>query len=165
MEPLQVIPTDQPAQVNPWPGVVRLVALMALMFAAAQIFHDTPIFVSNFSRPSIYRTSSTTRALVSRRWQAIHHLRVAVATIDVLDCAVMAAGALLLLRFPQFRMPIVVAAWAWLAIWGMSEAVSFLSLGWMGVQSLGRSLMWIGFPVLTILLLSEYGKTATADPA
>jgi len=165
MEPLQVIPTDQPAQVNPWPGVVRLVALMTLMFAAAQIFLDTPILVSNFSRPSIYRSSATTRALVSQRWQTIHRFRIAVATIDVLDCALMAAGALLLLRFPQLRMPILLAAWAWLVIWAMSEAVSFLSLGWMGVHSLGRSLMWIGFPVLTILLLNEYGKTAASNPA
>src|SRR3954469_16097894 len=104
MEPLQVITADQPAQLNPWPSILRLIALVALLFAAAHIFLDIPTLVGSVSRPSILPPPTTKTLLTSSRLrtlQRVDNLHVALGALDALDCALMIAGALLMLQFPQ----------------------------------------------------------------
>lgn len=160
MEPLEVIPADHPAQLNPWPSILRLIALVALLFAAAQILLDLPTLVGSVSRPSISPRPNTRPALISPKWQTVHRLRAVLATLDALDCGLMIAGALLMFQFPKIRLPILLASWAWLGIWATGAGLSLFALGWRGIEFLGLNVMWVGFPVLTILLLNEHGKTS-----
>ena len=162
MEPLQVISPDQPAQLNPWPSILRLIALVALLFAAAHILLDLSPLVGSISRPSISPPPTTSRVRVSSSLRTVQRLRVPLAAIDALDCALMIAGALLMLQFPQIRFPLLLACWAWLAIWAAGVAVNLFSLGWRGIQFLGLNVMWIGFPVLAILLLRQHRATNPA---
>src|SRR6266568_8219943 len=111
MDSLDVISIDRSEEPDPWPGILRLIALVALLFAAGQILLDEPAIQGYFSQGHFSR--STSRALFVRRWQIASNLRVGLAVMDMMDCGLMFVGALLLLKYRDFLLPVQLAAWAW----------------------------------------------------
>src|SRR5436305_6994680 len=143
MEPVDVISIERPEEADPWPRILRLIALLALLFAAGQILLDSQTIQANFVWTT-YKGSSP------QRWRTFNHLQSALAVADALDCGLMFVGALAVLKYREFQLPIVLAAKIWLVIWVLWMAVTLWAQGWRGVEDLGRGALWTAFPLAII---------------
>ena len=153
MDPLDVIAIDRPAQADPWPRILRLLALVALLFAVSQVLVDWLIVYGLFRYKSVYSS-------LPRRWEIANTIHSGLAVIDALTACVMIAGALLLLKKTPRVSPLLLAAYNWLFIWTLDTVVQMVGLGFRQVEYLGHSATWIVFPLLAILLLKEYAQTS-----
>src|ERR1041385_6123503 len=129
MESLDVIAIDQSEQPNPWPRILRWVALLALLFAAAQIYLDAQTIRVSFGR------FSTTSA-EPLKWQVYRGLRGALAVVDIVGLGIMISGALLLLKRSTSLLPITMGAKMWLVPWVLRMLVIVATQGLLVVEYL-----------------------------
>src|SRR3954463_12183845 len=99
MESLDVISIDRAAQPDPWPRILRWLALLALLFAAAQIYMEAQTIRASLSPVA-------TKYPLDLKGQISRGLRGALAVIDILALGVMTFGALLLLKRPTSILPV-----------------------------------------------------------
>jgi hypothetical protein len=151
MEPVDVIPIERPAQANPWPVVVRMIALVVLLFAAGQLLSDALTIYMTFTEP-------IPAGLFPSRMQLLFSSRGPLAVVDVLACGAMIAGALLVLKQRSATLLMWVAR-AWVLIWAAGMILWLVAQGALAVEYLDNNTMVAAFPVAVILLLGVYQKT------
>src|SRR5882724_47054 len=158
MESQDVISIDREAQPDPWPRILRWMALLALLFAVAQIYMDAQTVRASW----VLRSMNYPLGL---KWQISRGLRGALAVIDIVALVVMIFGALLLLKRPTSILPVTLGAKMWLVIWVLGMLVTVSTQGFFVVTYLVQNAVWIGFPAAIVVLMREYAKVMPTPAA
>jgi hypothetical protein len=157
VEPLPVLSISYSQESHgPWPRILKILAVVAIAFGALRMA------ATGFGLRSFGSVATTFRSIYSWNWIAFG--------LDLALNALLAAGGLRLLMRPGSYRLLLVAGWLWCILTalglGFQTLVALITSGMIGYlpMSILYGTSQAVFPVVIILLLSEFRKAQQISP-